>query len=46
VQHLRVDHDPQRQLLQVRQLRHDIRLRLTSSCALSERSGVRRQHDT
>jgi hypothetical protein len=32
MQHLRVDHDPQRQLLQVRQLRDDIRLRLMSSC--------------
>jgi hypothetical protein len=30
VQHLRVDHDPQRQLLQVRQLWNDVRLRLTS----------------
>ncbi len=28
VQHVRLDHDPQRQLLQVRQLRHDIRLRV------------------
>jgi len=28
VQHVRVDHDPQRQLLQVHQLRYDIRLRL------------------
>jgi hypothetical protein len=28
VQHVRVDHDPQRQLLQVHQLRHDVRLRL------------------
>ena len=28
VQHLRLDHDPQRQLLQVRQLRHDERLRV------------------
>ena len=28
VQHVRVDHDPQRQLLQVHQLRHDIRLRI------------------
>jgi len=46
VQHLRVDHDPQRQLLQVRQLRHDIRLRLTSVCALIEPSGDRRPHDT
>ena len=25
VQHLRLDHDPQRQLLQVRELRHDVR---------------------
>ena len=34
VQHLRLDHDPQRQLLQVRQLRHDVRppfLRLESA---------------
>ena len=30
VQHLRLDHDPQRQLLQVRQLRHDVRLRVSS----------------
>ena len=28
MQHLRVDHDPQRQLLQVHQLRHDVWLRL------------------
>jgi len=28
VQHVRVDHDSQRQLLQVHQLRDDIRLRL------------------
>ena len=28
MQHVRVDHDPQRQLLQVRQLRHDVRLRI------------------
>ena len=28
MQHVRVDHDPQRQLLQVLQLRHDIRLRI------------------
>ena len=28
MQHLRVDHDPQRQLLQVQQLRHDLGLRL------------------
>ena len=34
VQHVRVDHDPQRQLLQVRQLRHDVRLRLMSCCGL------------
>jgi NADH:ubiquinone oxidoreductase subunit len=30
VQHLQVDPDPQRQLLQVRELQHDVRLRLTS----------------
>ena len=30
VQHVRVDHDPQRQLLQVRQLRHDVRLRVAA----------------
>ena len=29
VQHVRVDHDPQRQLLQVQQLRHDQRLRVS-----------------
>ena len=28
VQHVRVDHDPQRQLLQVLELRHDVRLRV------------------
>jgi hypothetical protein len=37
---------PHRRTLQVRQLRYDIRLRLTSSSALIERSGDRRQHDT
>jgi len=30
VQHVRVDHDPQRQLLQVRQLWHDVWLRLNN----------------
>jgi hypothetical protein len=35
VQHLRLDHDPQRQLLQVRELWNDVRLRLTSYPALS-----------
>ena len=40
VQHVRLDHDPQRQLLQVRELRHDSRLRLTSSCGLRLRSGL------
>ena len=30
MQHVRVDHDPQRELLQVHQLRDDIRLRLMS----------------
>jgi len=34
VQHVRIDHDPQRQLLQMRQLRDDFRLRLMSSCGL------------
>ena len=28
MQHMRVDHDPQRELLQVHQLRHDQRLRV------------------
>ena len=40
VQHVRLDHDPQRQLLQVRQLRHDVRLRLTSYAASLCRSGL------
>ena len=40
MQYLRVDHDPQRQLLQVRQLWDDIRLRLMSSCGLPLRSGL------
>ena len=40
VQHVRVDHDPQRQLLQVHELRHDVRLRLTSSAASIYRSGL------
>ncbi len=37
VQHVRVDHDPQRQLLQVRQLRHDQRLRLTTGVTAAPR---------
>jgi hypothetical protein len=31
MQHVRLDHDSQRQLLQMRELRDDIRLRLMSS---------------
>ena len=36
MQHVRVDHDPQRQLLQVHQLRHDIRLRVTGFLVTTE----------
>jgi hypothetical protein len=34
VQHVRLDHGAQRVVLQVRQLRHDIRLRLTEAQGL------------
>ena len=34
MQHVRVDHDPQRQLLQVRELRDDQRLRLKKTQGL------------
>ena len=37
VQHLRVDHDPQRQLLQVRELRHDQRLRVRAFTSMAGR---------
>ena len=40
MQHLRVDHDPQRELLQVRELRHDERLRLASFPGRPKESGL------
>jgi hypothetical protein len=44
VQHVRVDHDPERELLQMRELRHDERLRLdTTSSKLQIIKGWLRQ---
>ena len=40
MQHVRFDHDPQRQLLQVPELRDDIRLRLMSPAGCIYRSGL------
>jgi hypothetical protein len=42
VHHVRLDHDPQRCLLQVPELRHDVRLRL-SSCMRRRTSGAPRR---
>ena len=40
MQHVRLDHDSQRQLLQVRELRNDERLRLTEGIR-SQEPGIR-----
>ena len=41
---VRLDHGPQRQLLQVRQLRHDERLRVTLLVTAAIRSSVTSMH--